>query len=182
MPRFTEKLSKQLGRPFFKFSELAKFELSGKVTEVAPLINRLEADVVAKLIAAPPAEEKPAAPAKKAAAAPVGPAAEIEYDDFAKVALKVGKVLAAEKVEKADKLLKLTVDVGEGTPRTIVAGIALAYTPEQVTGRNVVVVANLKPKPLKGIDSKGMLLAAGPGGKELTLVDPGPLAPGTAVK
>ncbi|MBK7860271.1 MAG: methionine--tRNA ligase [Archangiaceae bacterium] len=187
VPRLAEKLSKQFGRPLFKFNELDRLELSGKIGEVAPLINRLEADVVAKLIqpTAPAAEapKKVAAPAaEKKADAPAGPPAEIEYDDFAKVALKVGKVLAAEKVEKADKLLKLSVDLGEGEPRTIVAGIALAYTPEQLVGKNVVVVANLKPKPLKGIPSKGMLLAAGPGGKDLTLVDPGPLPPGTAVK
>ncbi len=181
VPRLAEKLSKQLGRPLFKFSELSKFELSGKVGEVTPLINRLEAEVVAKLYQ--PVEEKKAAAAAPAKAAPApAPVQDIEYDDFAKVQLKVGKVLAAEKVEKADKLLKLSVDVGEGAPRTIVAGIALAYTPEQVTGRNVVVVANLKPKPLRGIESKGMLLAGGPGGKELTLVDPGPLPPGTAIK
>lgn len=182
VPRIAEKLSKQLGQPLHRFSELAKFEAPTRIGEVAPLLNRLEADVVAKLIApaGAPVEEKKGPTPK--AAAPAAPPAEIEYDDFAKVQLKVGKVLAAEKVEKADKLLKLSVDVGEGAPRTIVAGIALAYSAEQVVGRNVVVVANLKPKPLKGIDSKGMLLAGGPGGKELTLVDPGPLAPGTAVK
>jgi methionyl-tRNA synthetase len=94
----------------------------------------------------------------------------------------VGKVLAAERVPKADKLLKLTVDVGEPTPRTIGAGIAEAYAPEQVVGRKVVVVANLKPRTIRGIESRGMLLAAGPGGKELSLVDPGDLPPGAEVK
>jgi methionyl-tRNA synthetase len=182
IPRFTEKLSKQLGRPLAKFSELSKIELKGKIGEVAPLLNRLEADTVARLIQ-PVVEEKKAAPAAKPTAAEAASApGEIEYDDFAKVVLKVGKVLAAEKVEKADKLLKLSVDVGEGVARTIVAGIALAYNPEQLVGRNVVVVANLKPRPLKGIESKGMLLAGGAGGKDLSLVDPGPLAPGTLVK
>jgi methionyl-tRNA synthetase len=97
------------------------------------------------------------------------------------VQLKVGKVLAAEKVEKADKLLKLSVDVGEGAPRTIVAGIALAYAPEQLINKNVVVVANLKPRALRGIESKGMLLAAG-GEENLVLVDPGSQPPGTPVK
>jgi methionyl-tRNA synthetase len=180
VPRLGERLSKQLGRPLFTFKDLKPFKLEGKIGTPEPLINRLEAATVDKLIQLPPKEEPKAKPA--APAAPAGPPPEIEYDDFAKVELKVGKVLSAKKVEKADKLLELSVDVGEGAPRTIVAGIALAYTPEQVTGRNVVVVANLKPRALKGITSKGMLLAGGPGGKDLALVDPGPLPPGTAVK
>jgi methionyl-tRNA synthetase len=90
-------------------------------------------------------------------------------------------VLTAERVPKADKLLKLSVDLGEGAPRTIVAGIAEAYPPEAVVGKNVVVVANLKPRVLRGIPSQGMLLTAGPGGANLTLIDPGSFPPGTAV-
>lgn len=130
------------------------------------------------------AEPKAAAPATQASpGAGAGEASgDIEYDDFAKVVLKAGKVLAAEKVKDADKLLKLTVDVGEPTPRTIVSGIALAFAPEQLTGRNVVVVANLKPRKLKGIESRGMLLTAGPGGKDLSLLDPGDVPPGSEVK
>ena len=116
------------------------------------------------------------------AGAPPAAAAEIEYADFAKVVLKVGKVLNAERIPKADKLLKLTIDLGEGEPRTIGSGIAEAFTPEQLVGRNVVVVANLKPRTIRGIESRGMILASGPGGKELSLVDPGNLPPGTEVK
>ena len=74
-------------------------------------------------------------------------------------------MLAAERVPKADKLLKLSVDLGEGSPRTIVAGIAEAYAPEALVGRKVVVVANLKPRALRGIESRGMLLAAGSGAR-----------------
>jgi methionyl-tRNA synthetase len=80
------------------------------------------------------------------------------------------------------KLLKLSIDLGEAEPRTIVSGIAEAYSPEQVVGRMVVVVANLKPRPLKGIESKGMILTAGSGGKDLVLLDAGAVAPGTDVK
>ncbi|MDR3718928.1 MAG: methionine--tRNA ligase [Bryobacteraceae bacterium] len=87
-------------------------------------------------------------------------AAPIEFDDFAKVDLRVAKILTAEKVEKADKLLKLTMDVAEREPRTIVAGIAKAYTPEQLVGRKVVIVANLQPRKLRGIMSNGMIVAA----------------------
>ena len=111
-----------------------------------------------------------------------GSFAEIDYPDFAKLNLKAGKILAAEPVAKADKVLKLTVDLGETSPRTIVAGIAEAYRPEQVIGRNVVVVVNLKPKTVRGIRSQGMLLVAGSGGSELSLVDPGAVKPGTEVK
>ena len=84
----------------------------------------------------------------------------IEFDDFAKVDLRVARILTAEKVEKADKLLKLTMDVAEREPRTIVAGIAKAYTPEQLVGRKVVIVANLQPRKLRGIMSNGMIVAA----------------------
>jgi methionyl-tRNA synthetase len=82
----------------------------------------------------------------------------IAINDFAKVQLKVGKVLEAEKVEKSDKLIKLQVDTGE--QRQIVAGIGKAYTPEELTGKSVVVVTNLKPAKLMGVESQGMLLAA----------------------
>lgn len=119
-----------------------------------------------------------AAPAPTDAAAP----GTLSPDEFAKVALRVGVVRAAERVPKADKLLKLTVDVGEAAPRTIAAGIAEAYAPEAVVGRHVVVVANLAPRTIRGIQSQGMLLAAGPGGATLRLVDPGDLPPGSEVR
>ncbi|MDH5509434.1 MAG: methionine--tRNA ligase, partial [Nitrospinota bacterium] len=94
----------------------------------------------------------------------------IEYDDFAKVRLVTGKVLEAEKVKKADKLLKLTVEIG-GESRVIVAGIAKSYTAEEMPGKIVVVVENLAPRTLKGIESQGMLLAVNDG-ETLTLVAP----------
>jgi methionyl-tRNA synthetase len=100
----------------------------------------------------------PAAAQTPAAAAP-GVMPEITIDDFARVELRTAKVLAAEKVQGADKLLKLSVDLGTET-RTVVAGIATAYAPETLVGRTIVVVANLKPAKLRGILSQGMLLAA----------------------
>lgn len=84
---------------------------------------------------------------------------EISIDDFAKVQLRVGRIIAAEKVEKADKLLKFSVKIGDEV-RTIVSGIAKFYTPEQTIGKSVVVVYNLKPAKLRGIESQGMLLCA----------------------
>ncbi|SEU38740.1 methionine--tRNA ligase [Stigmatella erecta] len=148
-------------------------------TAEAPKKGEKKADKAAKKPAEAPVTQ--ASPGAGAGSAPAG-SGEIEYADFAKVVLKVGLILACERVPDADRLLKLSVDVGEGAPRTIVSGIAEAYTPEQVTGRRVVVVTNLKPRKLKGIESRGMLLTAGPGGKSLSLLDPGELPPGSEVK
>jgi len=84
----------------------------------------------------------------------------VSIEEFGRLDLRLGRVLAAEAVPGADKLLKLSVDLGEETPRQIVAGIAQHYKPEEVVGRQVVVVANLKPAKLRGVMSQGMLLAA----------------------
>jgi methionyl-tRNA synthetase len=84
---------------------------------------------------------------------------EITIDDFLKVELRVADIVAAEKVEGADKLLKLQLKIGE-EDRQIVSGIATAYTPEELVGRQIVVVYNLKPRKMRGVESKGMLLAA----------------------
>ncbi len=87
----------------------------------------------------------------------------IDFLDFQKVELKVGQILEVEEIPKAKKLYKLTVDLGEENPRTIVAGIKPFYAPEELKGKKVIVVANLKPKKLMGIESQGMLLAANDG-------------------
>jgi methionyl-tRNA synthetase len=115
------------------------------------------------------AETKPPAPpmqgATEADAVPAAQAAEgvvnyIEIGDFAKVDLRVGEVLTAERVPKSDKLLRFTIDLGEAEPRQVLAGIAEYYEPEKMVGRKVVVVANLKPRKLRGLESQGMILAA----------------------
>ncbi len=95
--------------------------------------------------------------------------ARISIDDFMKIELRVAKVLEAEAVPKSKKLIKLKVDVGT-EQRTILAGIAEAYQPEQLVGRTIVIVANLKPAKLMGIESNGMVLAASPEGGEPTLL------------
>ncbi len=96
----------------------------------------------------------------------------IEFPDFAKIDLRVGTVTACEKVEKADKLLKLTVDLGETEPRTIVSGIAMHFTPDEVVGNQVVVVANLAPRKMRGIESQGMILMAEDATGKLVFVSP----------
>ena len=102
----------------------------------------------------------PKAPVQPAeTATPSGAAHTITIDDFAKVDLRVGQVKVAEKVKGADKLLRLEVDLGTET-RQIVAGIAKAYDPEKLVGRKVVIVANLAPRKLRGLESQGMIVAA----------------------
>lgn len=108
---------------------------------------------------------------------------EICIDDFAKIALRVGTVTACEKIEKTDKLLKLNVDLGEGRIRTIVSGIAKAYSPDDMTGKQIVVVANLKPVKLRGIMSEGMILCAGDSNDNLAIVAPiAPMPSGAEVR
>jgi methionyl-tRNA synthetase len=106
--------------------------------------------------------EPPAAPPADAPPAPGGEAlaAEIGIDDFAKVDLRIAKIVAAERVEGSTKLLRLTLDAGEGRTRNVFSGIASAYTPEQLAGKLTVLVANLAPRKMKFGLSEGMVLAA----------------------
>jgi methionyl-tRNA synthetase len=109
-------------------------------------------------------------------------AAQIEYDDFAKVDLRIARIVKAEHVEGADKLLQLTLDIGNET-RNVFAGIKSAYAPEDLEGKLTVMVANLKPRKMRFGISEGMVLAAGPGGKDLFVLSPDEGAqPGMRVK
>jgi methionyl-tRNA synthetase len=147
-----------------------------------PLFPRIDKDREAALVAslgiveaqAPAAAPAPAAQPGAAAAAPAatapGAGGQITYEDFAKVDLRLGIVVAAERVKGKDKLLSLKVDLGEPEPRALVAGIALHYSPEDMIGKRIVVVANLAPRKFgKGLVSNGMLLAA-KDGERLTIV------------
>ncbi|MBQ8756040.1 MAG: methionine--tRNA ligase subunit beta, partial [Lentisphaeria bacterium] len=129
--------------------------------ETAPLFPRIivEEDAAAKAAPAPKAEKK--AKAEKTAPAKSEEAVNVvvTIDEFFKTQLKTAKVLTAEKVEGADKLLKLSIEVGSET-RQLVAGVAQFYTPEEIVGKTIVIVANLKPAKIRGIESQGMLLAA----------------------
>jgi methionyl-tRNA synthetase len=121
------------------------------------------------------AEQKPAE--KPAATEPEL----IGIEDFAKVQLRVGKIIAAERVEKSEKLVKLKVDIGTET-RQVVAGIGKSYAPEQLLDKSIVIVANLKPAKLMGVESQGMLLAAS-AGDLLSVVTPDrEIKPGAKVK
>lgn len=109
-------------------------------------------------------------------------ASEISIEDFMKVDLRVARVVAAVPVEGADKLLQLTLDIGDET-RNVFAGIKAAYDPEELVGRQVIAVANLKPRKMRFGMSEGMVLAAGPGGEDIFLlsIDEG-ATPGMKIK
>jgi methionyl-tRNA synthetase len=132
--------------------------------------------------AAPAVPSVPPAPAAPAAPVPAVGGDKIPIDDFLKLDLRVAKILAAEKVKGSKKLIKMQIDVGS-EQRTIVAGIAEAYEPEALVGKSVVIVANLKPAKLMGIESNGMVLAASPeGGLPALLGFENPPPPGSRVK
>ncbi len=159
------------------------------VATFTPLMNRVDMDKVNAMIesgkgtaeaAAVVAPVAATAPAQAPQTLPVGP--EITIDDFAKIDLRVARVAASAHVEGADKLIQLTLDLGDGE-RNVFAGIKSAYAPESLVGRLVVVVANLAPRKMRFGLSQGMVLAAGPGGKEIFLLSPDSGAvPGMQVK
>ena len=93
------------------------------------------------------------------------------FEEFKKLELKVGRVLEVERVEGSEKLLKLKVDLGEPEPRQILAGVGKIYQPEEMVGREIIVVANLEPRMLMGLESQGMLLAANDNGPVLLKPD-----------
>ena len=105
----------------------------------------------------------------------------INFEEFQKIDLRIGKIIEAERIEGTDKLLKLKVDLG-GEKRQLVAGIAKFYQPEDLIGKEIVVVANLEPKIFRGIESQGMLLAGDVEGKPVLLKPDEEVPPGTKVR
>ena len=190
MPCVAAQIARQIGweRPVWTWSALNWGDLHpGSVTQPeGPIFPRIvetpaETPVITKK-EHPMTTEIP--PAEVPAAEVSAPVSElISIDDFAKIRLKVGTILTAEKHPKADKLLKITVDLGEEAPRQIVAGIAAVYAPETLVGRQIVVVSNLQPAKLRGEISNGMLLAADAGENGMALLMPDkPVANGSKVK
>ena len=110
-----------------------------------------------------------------------GGAEPLTIERFLETELRVARVLSAEPIPGADKLLKLRVDLGT-EERQLVAGVALAYAPEALVGKTIVVVANLKPARIRGVESQGMLLAADAGGRPIVATFDEPVAPGTRVR
>lgn len=150
---------KQIGEitPLFPRLDKKKVMDDIKQDEAASQAARAQETQTEASAAAAPAA---GAPAAAAPAEPVPGIAYIGIEDFLKVELRVGEIKTAERVPKADKLLRFTIDLGEAEPRQILAGIAQYYDPEKLPGRKVIVVANLAPRKLRGFESQGMILAA----------------------
>ncbi|MDX1733385.1 MAG: methionine--tRNA ligase subunit beta, partial [Halioglobus sp.] len=154
-----------------------------RIARFKPLLTRVESEKVEAMVEA----SKEVTAAVAASAAPAQDPEQdkvIEFDDFARVDLRIAEIVAADHVEGADKLLCLTLDLGqEGGTRRVFAGIKAAYKPEELVGRLTVVVANLAPRKMRFGISEGMVLAAGPGGEEIFLLQPDAGAtPGMQVK
>lgn len=158
--------------------------LAHRINEFQPLIRRVDPDRIAAVLAASRESSAPpkASPVLFPQAGGKAAAEVVDYADFAKLDLRVARIQRAEAVEGSDKLLKLTLDLGDET-RTVFAGIKQAYPPETLEGRLVVVVANLKPRKMRFGVSEGMVLAAGSGDKGIFLLSPDAGAqPGMQVK
>lgn len=189
-PKIYEQLG--LGKPesfFMADAVWGKLATGTKVQKGEPLFPRIEVTEAGETVIAATKKtaakaikaEAPKAEAKKEAKSVAAAADEITIDDFAKIDLRVATVVAAERVPKTDKLIKLQVKIGD-EERTIVSGIAQHYEPENLIGKNVIVIANLKPAKLRGIESRGMVLAASDGEGNLVLADAPGIASGSKVK
>lgn len=189
-PKIYEQLG--LGKPesfFMADAVWGKLATGTKVQKGEPLFPRIEVTEAGETVIAATKKtaakaikaETPKAEAKKEAKPAAAAAGEITIDDFAKIDLRVATVIAAERVPKTDKLIKLQVKIGD-EERTIVSGIAQHYEPENLIGKNVIVIANLKPAKLRGIESRGMVLAASDGEGNLVLADAPGIASGSKVK
>lgn len=189
-PKIYEQLG--LGKPesfFMADAVWGKLATGTKVQKGEPLFPRIEVTEAGETVIAATKKnaakaikaEAPKAEAKKEAKPAAAAADEITIEDFAKIDLRVATVVAAERVPKTDKLIKLQVKIGD-EERTIVSGIAQHYEPENLIGKNVIVIANLKPAKLRGIESRGMVLAASDGEGNLVLADAPGIASGSKVK
>ena len=167
MPETSEKIFAQLNTSVKDYESLKSFgalEKDNKVTEPTPLFNRIDAE---KMLAEIEEKNKAIQEEEKLVLDGI---AKIGIEDFAKVDLRVAEITACEPVKKAKKLLKLTLDDGTVNPRTVASGIALWYKPDDLIGRKVIVVSNLKPATLCGVESQGMILAADCGENDVKVI------------
>ena len=183
LPKTAERAAAMLGleQPL-RWSQLRE-PMAGSMQPYEHLMQRVDPKLLDALFDSPKESPK-TEPATKPAveAAPAQGTTEVTIEDFAKLDLRIAKIVAADRVEGADKLLKLTVDIGT-SERTVFAGIRSAYEPAQLVGRLTLVLANLKPRKMRFGTSEGMVLAAGPGEKEIFLLSPDSGAtPGMKVK
>lgn len=159
MPETSEKILAQLNTDVCDYDSLQSFgglKAGDSVGEASVLFSRIDAEkLIEELI-----EKQKATQAEEKSIEEIEGLAQIGIEDFAKVELRVAEITACEPIPKAKKLLKLTLDDGSGTPRTVASGIAKWYAPDDLIGKKIVVVANLKPAVLCGVESNGMILAA----------------------
>ncbi|EAS65119.1 methionyl-tRNA synthetase [Photobacterium angustum S14] len=176
MPKLAER-SEAFLNDTLTWENIAKPLTTHEVTKFKALFNRIDPAHVAAMVESSKEEAAADKAAAEAAAKPASPLAdepieaEIEFDDFAKVDMRIAKIVSCEEVPKANKLLKFQLDIG-GEMRQVFSGIKSAYTPEELVGKMTVMVANLKPRKMKFGMSEGMILAAGPGGKDLWILEP----------
>jgi methionyl-tRNA synthetase len=186
LPEMAVKVQRFFQEPGWTWESAAAPLLGTPILPYEPLATRLDPKAVARLIEPEPSTTMAAAAAADAATLAAAIAVEgnlISIDEFLRVDLRVAKVLSAELISGADKLLKLRVDVGELGEREIFAGIRAAYEPASLVGRLIVVVANLEPRKMRFGTSQGMMLAAGPGGKDIFALSPDAgAAPGMRIK
>ncbi|HIF9279042.1 TPA: methionine--tRNA ligase [Photobacterium damselae] len=177
MPKLAERTEAFLNETL-TWEGIAQPLTAHEVTKFKALFNRIDPKNVEAMIETSKADAAAEMAAKEQAEAaqqtelskePIEP--EIEFDDFAKIDLRIAKIISCESVPKADKLLKFQLDIG-GETRQVFSGIKAAYNPEDLVGKLTVVVANLKPRKMKFGMSEGMILAAGPGGKDLWILEP----------
>jgi methionyl-tRNA synthetase len=189
LPQMAENVESFLNTGALSWDALQQPLEGTTINKFKPLLQRVDEKAVEALLdeskeslqaAAVETEEKSSSATIEAAIEPI--ADEIQYEDFAKIDLRIARIVKAEAVEKADKLLQLTLDLGE-EQRNVFAGIKSAYTPEELEGKLTVMVANLAPRKMRFGVSEGMVLAAGPGGKEIHILEPDSGAkPGMRVK
>ena len=190
LPHTTQKLRTMMDLGSLNWDDVFRADLIIPGAQLAkpehlfkPIDDALISAEVERLHASKPMEPEPpsAGPQASPAIGPTKP--NVSFDDFGKLDLRMGTIISAEKIEKADKLLKLQVDIGEAAPRTVVSGIAQHYMPEQLPGRQVVLVCNLEPRKMRGVESQGMVLMAEDAEGRLRFVHPGEkMAPGSVVK
>lgn len=173
MPMLANKVVQFLNVESLGYDTLDQILVNHTIRPYEALITRIEMRDVEAMIQP---DEKASAPMQQISATAKTEseaiAPECSIDDFAKVDLRVAKIVAAAPVEGADKLLSLTLDIGGGVTRQVFSGIKAAYQPEDLVGRLTVMIANLAPRKMKFGLSEGMVLAAGPGGKEIYLLEP----------
>ncbi len=166
LPKYAEKVEKFLGAEPLSFADVEKVLENRNINKFKRLIDRIDRKQVDAMIEESKVTGRIEAPAA-ASSEPIAP--ECTIDDFARIDLRIAKVLKAEAVDGADKLLRLQLDLG-GLQREVLAGIAKAYKCEELVGKTVVCLANLKPRKMKFGTSEGMILAAGEGGKDLFIL------------